>query len=426
MCAILTISVILFFIITLGAATTTSAPANTSAPAQRTVLLPTFTPSAEPPETATATSTMLASEPQTIVLPTPMPTQTASPSVAMPQQATTPVLGIVNQDANLRSGPGTDHAIIGGIGTGQQVNIVATNAAGDWYLLDGGKWIAAFLVDGTPTAPTISDSETAGEEQAAVSAPLPSADQVTNPVVASGFADPNVVCNALADEGLGQLPGTKWRYLEGLYACVSDTLEVTVAGYAYLGDIPNTIEYYAESAVAGQVQRIMLLADIYNEGEAQPTIDRFVIVVQKLFNNLGLVIPEGLIPAISNVTPMTFDLSFGKVTLVREAYRLGFGLNVIIEEASYLEARAQRRAEASETFEQCRQVIAQLRGYPVFEVVGDGDPIDVDQGISFFLTNRNNDQFFCEVSWNGDYEITAAIGGQYPFKEIGSGNIVIE
>lgn len=44
--------------------------------------------------------------------------------------------GTVTHNANLRVGPGTTYA----------VRIVAANAAGDWYELEGGQWIAAFLV----------------------------------------------------------------------------------------------------------------------------------------------------------------------------------------------------------------------------------------------------------------------------------------
>jgi len=67
-------------------------------------------------------------------------------------------VGIVNKGANLRAGPGTTYAIVGKAAQGQTVIIVEENAAGTWYHLDGGQWIAKFLVNVdvsiTPPPPT--------------------------------------------------------------------------------------------------------------------------------------------------------------------------------------------------------------------------------------------------------------------------------
>ena len=54
--------------------------------------------------------------------------------------------GSANTSANLRGGPGTNFPVVGGTQTGQALTIVAKNDAGDWYQLDTGQWIAAFLV----------------------------------------------------------------------------------------------------------------------------------------------------------------------------------------------------------------------------------------------------------------------------------------
>ncbi len=59
------------------------------------------------------------------------------------QVATT---GTVIKTANLRAGPGTTFAIVGSAQAGQPVTILGTNAAGDWYQIGEGRWIAAFLV----------------------------------------------------------------------------------------------------------------------------------------------------------------------------------------------------------------------------------------------------------------------------------------
>ncbi|MCX6047017.1 MAG: SH3 domain-containing protein, partial [Chloroflexi bacterium] len=73
------------------------------------------------------------------------------PLVALGQSAMT---GIVNRNANLRSGPGTTYAVTGKAAAGEMVTIVDKNTAGDWYQLDNKAWIAAFLVDVTKTVST--------------------------------------------------------------------------------------------------------------------------------------------------------------------------------------------------------------------------------------------------------------------------------
>jgi hypothetical protein len=64
------------------------------------------------------------------------------------------------RDANLRAGPGTNFAVVGGVRPGDRLSITGQNAAGDWYQLDDGKWIAAFLVKvevvAPPATPTVS------------------------------------------------------------------------------------------------------------------------------------------------------------------------------------------------------------------------------------------------------------------------------
>jgi endonuclease YncB( thermonuclease family) len=70
----------------------------------------------------------------------------ASAQVAFPATAT------VNTAANLRAGPSTDNPIVGKAQTGQEIVLVASNAAGTWYRLDQGAWIAARLVAITGSA----------------------------------------------------------------------------------------------------------------------------------------------------------------------------------------------------------------------------------------------------------------------------------
>ncbi len=58
--------------------------------------------------------------------------------------------GQVNKNAvNLRAGPGTEYAIVGGLAAGANFRVQATNAARDWLLVVGGDkqgWLKAGLV----------------------------------------------------------------------------------------------------------------------------------------------------------------------------------------------------------------------------------------------------------------------------------------
>jgi hypothetical protein len=60
--------------------------------------------------------------------------------------------GIVNETANLRSGPGTTYGKVGGLNKGAAVTVIGRNEAGDWLVVQAPgipqAWIAAFLVNG--------------------------------------------------------------------------------------------------------------------------------------------------------------------------------------------------------------------------------------------------------------------------------------
>ncbi len=60
---------------------------------------------------------------------------------------------IVKTAANLRSGPGTNYNIVGTAAVSQTLEIVARNAAGDWYQLRGGAWIFGDLITSAPVVP---------------------------------------------------------------------------------------------------------------------------------------------------------------------------------------------------------------------------------------------------------------------------------
>ncbi|MFN8463976.1 MAG: SH3 domain-containing protein [Caldilineaceae bacterium] len=72
---------------------------------------------------------------------------------AQPGQSAPPFGGVVTDNANLRAGPATTYDRVGGIAEGQTVQVTGCNDACDWYQLDDGTWIAAFLVQ-PQAAPT--------------------------------------------------------------------------------------------------------------------------------------------------------------------------------------------------------------------------------------------------------------------------------
>ncbi len=76
-----------------------------------------------------------------------LPTPTPRP---LPAATSAPAGAFAANTANLRSGPGTEHAVVGSAAQGAALSITGRNAAGDWLQLSSGAWIAAFLVSGAP------------------------------------------------------------------------------------------------------------------------------------------------------------------------------------------------------------------------------------------------------------------------------------
>jgi uncharacterized protein YgiM (DUF1202 family) len=77
------------------------------------------------------------------------PTEATTPSAAL-MPTVTRTMSTVNNVANLRAGPGTEYEIVGTAQVGQELTVIGRNASSDWYQLDNGLWIAAFLVDNAP------------------------------------------------------------------------------------------------------------------------------------------------------------------------------------------------------------------------------------------------------------------------------------
>jgi len=127
-------------------------PGTVATPAIATVTAtPAATATVAPAATATIvapikpTTTATAQKPATgdqILVPTPIPTLAR----VKPTSSTT---------ANLRAGPGTEFAIVGGTIIGQELDIVGRNADSSWYKLSNGGWIATPLIIIPPDPATV-------------------------------------------------------------------------------------------------------------------------------------------------------------------------------------------------------------------------------------------------------------------------------
>lgn len=72
-------------------------------------------------------------------------------NVANPVVAPAPGAPYALNAANLRGGPGTSYAVVGSVPAGQALSPVGRTQDSSWYKLDGGAWIAAFLMGNAPT-----------------------------------------------------------------------------------------------------------------------------------------------------------------------------------------------------------------------------------------------------------------------------------
>jgi cytoskeleton protein RodZ len=131
---------------------TTEAPP-TATPAAPTPPLAPSQPGQTVPSDAAATPT----ESSILLLPTatPKPVEPTlpaepTPTPVPPTPTPAPQPATVSTLANLRSGPGTEFELVGGVQPGEQINIVGRTEDGLWFLLDSGAWIFAQLIENSP------------------------------------------------------------------------------------------------------------------------------------------------------------------------------------------------------------------------------------------------------------------------------------
>lgn len=171
-------------------------------------------PGSEP--TATATS-----EPRALIptwTPTPpLPTDTPAPPTATPEPPTpvpaepTPVptdtpapvarLTITNQVANVRSGPGTQYAVIGSVNQGMQFDVTGKNPAGDWFQFCCVNGEVGWMFNQLATVENPQLVAVASDIPAAPPTPVPAPVQPTNtpvPAAPPPAADP---CASIGGDG---------------------------------------------------------------------------------------------------------------------------------------------------------------------------------------------------------------------------------
>lgn len=118
--------------------------------------------------TPTAEATVAPDRSTAVMTATPLPAATAT-AVESPSPAATvesvptdtapaPARARAADNANLRAGPGTGFEVVGSVVAADPLDVVATNEAGDWYLLASGAWIAAFLVDDAPAGLAVAET----------------------------------------------------------------------------------------------------------------------------------------------------------------------------------------------------------------------------------------------------------------------------
>jgi uncharacterized protein YgiM (DUF1202 family) len=175
----------------------------------------TATPTASRRLVATATAALSATNRVTVtpslrsLFATTMPTATSSislPTVAATGRATagrgttgsgTLTNSAALRNANLRAGPGTIYAVVGGVRANEVLDLRGQSGDGTWLQLRDGSWIAAFLVEpSAPALPTVAPAIIAALPTAVPTAtptPQPLVSTTENPPLAESAPERTTV-----------------------------------------------------------------------------------------------------------------------------------------------------------------------------------------------------------------------------------------
>ena len=169
-------------------------------------LIPTWTPTPVPVVTDTP-----------VILPTDTPVPpTPAPAEATPVPTDTPApvarMTITNQVANVRSGPGTEYAVIGSVNQGMQFDVTGKNPAGDWFQFCCVNGEVGWMFSQLATVENAQLVAVAGNIPVAPPTAIPAPVQPTNTPVPAAPAPPPAAADPCA--GIGG-DGCKFRVTGG-------------------------------------------------------------------------------------------------------------------------------------------------------------------------------------------------------------------
>jgi uncharacterized protein YraI len=187
------------------------------------------TPEVEATEVITEEVPAVEADATAALTPTATTTPTTEVTATVPAPSGLPVVNTTaTTTANLRAGPATTFDLLSQVGPGATLAVVGISEDGQWYLLDGGAWIATFLTADT----AIANLPLATQElidQATGVAPAPvataaatitvTATEVVTPVAAATPVPPAattaVTPTTTTDANLRAGPGTEFPIIGG-------------------------------------------------------------------------------------------------------------------------------------------------------------------------------------------------------------------
>ena len=178
------------------------------------------------------------------------PKEAAGAPTAATSSPASPLSATVREGASLRSGPGTQFALVGSVQAGQVLQIVSQNPAGDWLQLAGGSWIFAGLVANAPGVP-VAQTAAAGPQTPVSSGVL------RVHVIDVGQGDSILIeapegHNVLIDAG--EAGSGALAYLQGHAIQKLDLVVLTHAHSDHIGGLPEVLDAIPVSLVVASGQ----------------------------------------------------------------------------------------------------------------------------------------------------------------------------
>ena len=232
------------------------------------------------------------------------------------------------------------------------------------------------------------------------------------------FSKPEQLCRSFHSEGLSAGNWKASNAFPGEWLCMSNMMPFGPQGS---NGMASNIAFYVNGTRPDRADDIRIKVNINNTTQKRQAFNRLTAATERLFEILKEPMPSALTNALKEQTPTKFNTDFGQVELVLEPGRID-SYKVVLTDANFLAAKEAQRNSSADDFKLCKQVVALKAGYPESSLSGDGDPVQESGYKSFFLSGKNNDQFFCEVHPKKHYRIKAAIGGHYPFRYIDEGD----